>query len=77
LNPKIFLAFTRGAFCKMTQSHIPTNARFDVIKFEDLSMESTWVKLGEGSFGKVYKAQYLGLPIAIKEIIPRTDYDGE
>ncbi|PLW36398.1 hypothetical protein PCASD_13715 [Puccinia coronata f. sp. avenae] len=61
----------------MTQSHIPTNDRFDVIKFEDLSMESTWVKLGEGSFGKVYKAQYLGLPIAIKEIIPRTDYDVE
>jgi len=61
----------------MNQPYISASPRFDVIKFEDLSIESTWVKLGEGSFGSVYRAQYLGLPIAIKEIIPRTDYDVE
>ncbi|POW09586.1 hypothetical protein PSTT_06769 [Puccinia striiformis] len=59
----------------MDPPRIPPNARFDVIKFEDLSIESTWIKLGEGSFGSVYRAQYLGLPVAVKEIIPRTDYD--
>ncbi|KAA1111894.1 hypothetical protein PGT21_014803 [Puccinia graminis f. sp. tritici] len=61
----------------MDQASVATNARFDVIKFEDLSIESSWTKLGEGSFGSVYRAQYLGLPVAIKEIIPRTDYDVE
>lgn len=53
------------------------STRFDVIQFEDLSNESTWIKLGEGSFGSVYRAQYLGLPVAIKEILPRSDYDIE
>ncbi|WAR64138.1 hypothetical protein PtB15_16B298 [Puccinia triticina] len=61
----------------MAQPYIPPNTRFDVVKFEDLSIETTWTKLGEGSFGFVYRAQYLGLPVAIKEIIPRTDYDME
>ena len=40
--------------------------RFDVIPYSDLSAESTWHKLGRGSFGCVYKGLYLGLDVAIK-----------
>ncbi|VDB94236.1 unnamed protein product [Peniophora sp. CBMAI 1063] len=46
---------------------------FDVIPFEDIAGD--WTKLGSGSFGNVYKGQYLGIDVAIKEILPSNDYD--
>ncbi|KAL1741801.1 kinase-like protein [Schizophyllum fasciatum] len=46
---------------------------FDVIPFEDIKGE--WKKLGSGSFGNVYKGTYLGIDVAIKEVLPSTDYD--
>ncbi|KAG0142994.1 hypothetical protein CROQUDRAFT_673211 [Cronartium quercuum f. sp. fusiforme G11] len=54
----------------------PTN-RFDIIEFSHLSPEIEWQRLGAGSFGCVYQAQYLGLPVAVKEIFPRHDYNVE
>jgi serine/threonine-protein kinase 24/25/MST4 len=33
----------------------------------ELSPSSTWEKVGEGSFGNVYKASLLGTPVAVKE----------
>ncbi|WVQ85199.1 hypothetical protein IAT38_007364 [Cryptococcus sp. DSM 104549] len=45
---------------------------FDVIPYEDI----TWgQRLGSGSFGSVYKGTYLGVDIAIKEVLPSTEYD--
>ncbi|KAI0651290.1 kinase-like protein [Trametes meyenii] len=46
---------------------------FDVIPFEDI--KGDWKKLGSGSFGNVYKANYLGIDVAIKEVLPSNDYD--
>ncbi|KZT64857.1 kinase-like protein [Daedalea quercina L-15889] len=47
---------------------------FDVIPFEDI--KGDWKKLGSGSFGNVYKAgTYLGIDVAIKEVLPSNDYD--
>ncbi|KAG8983832.1 hypothetical protein FRB93_006939 [Tulasnella sp. JGI-2019a] len=46
---------------------------FDVIPHEDIDGE--WKKLGSGSFGNVYKASYLGIDVAIKEVLPSNDYD--
>ncbi|KAH6904541.1 TKL/LISK/LISK-DD1 protein kinase [Coprinopsis sp. MPI-PUGE-AT-0042] len=46
---------------------------FDVIPYEDIRGE--WKKLGSGSFGNVYKGSYLGIDVAIKEVLPSTDYD--
>ncbi|TFY79954.1 hypothetical protein EWM64_g4055, partial [Hericium alpestre] len=47
---------------------------FDVIPFEDI--KGDWKKLGSGSFGNVYKAgSYLGIDIAIKEVLPSSEYD--
>ncbi|KAI0830155.1 kinase-like protein [Trametes gibbosa] len=46
---------------------------FDVIPYEDI--KGDWKKLGSGSFGNVYKATYLGIDVAIKEVLPSTDYD--
>ncbi|GAA6059320.1 hypothetical protein JCM10212_005900 [Sporobolomyces blumeae] len=51
--------------------------RFDKILYSDLSNEAEWVRLGKGSFGCVYKGEYLGIDVAIKEVLRSTDYDVE
>ncbi|KAG6884969.1 hypothetical protein C0993_006933 [Termitomyces sp. T159_Od127] len=46
---------------------------FDVVPFDDI--KGSWKKLGAGSFGNVYKGSYLGIDVAIKEVLPSKDYD--
>uniref|UniRef100_A0A8H8CFV5 Kinase-like protein n=1 Tax=Psilocybe cubensis TaxID=181762 RepID=A0A8H8CFV5_PSICU len=46
---------------------------FDVIPYDDI--KGDWQKLGSGSFGNVYKGNYLGIEVAIKEVLPSTEYD--
>lgn len=42
----------------------------DVSDFDpaDLSSKSEWEKVGDGSFGNVYRATMLGTDVAVKEI---------
>ncbi|KAF8632075.1 hypothetical protein AX17_004930 [Amanita inopinata Kibby_2008] len=51
----------------------PNLDAFDVIPYDDIKGE--WKRLGSGSFGNVYKGTYLGIDVAIKEVLPSTDYD--
>ncbi|SNX87605.1 related to serine/threonine protein kinase [Melanopsichium pennsylvanicum] len=53
--------------------------RFDVINFNDLSGPNggEWVRIGGGSFGVVFKGEYLGTEVAIKEVLPNNTYDVE
>ncbi|GAA6039995.1 hypothetical protein JCM8097_002658 [Rhodosporidiobolus ruineniae] len=51
--------------------------RFDKIRYDDLSPENEWSRLGKGSFGQVMKGEYLGIEVAIKEVFNSTDYDVE
>ncbi|KJA13528.1 hypothetical protein HYPSUDRAFT_49791 [Hypholoma sublateritium FD-334 SS-4] len=46
---------------------------FDVIPYDDI--KGDWKKLGSGSFGNVWKGSYLGIDVAIKEVLPSSEYD--
>ncbi|KAH9993034.1 kinase-like domain-containing protein [Russula vinacea] len=46
---------------------------FDVIPYDDIN--GGWSQLGSGSFGNVYKGSYLGIDVAIKEVLPSNEYD--
>ncbi len=50
-----------------------------MINFADLSGPNggDWVRIGGGSFGVVFKGEYLGTEVAIKEVLPNNTYDVE
>ena len=43
---------------------------FLIVPYADLSPEQFWHKIGKGSFGSVYRGEYLSLEVAIKEVLP-------
>lgn len=58
----------------MTDPTLAPSVRFDVIAYTDLSpSEEQWKLLGKGSFGCVWRAEYLGLPVAVKEVLASTE----
>ncbi|KAM0786058.1 hypothetical protein ACM66B_006869 [Microbotryomycetes sp. NB124-2] len=58
-----------------SSSMSPSAAGFDTIAYSDLSPEQEWTRLGKGSFGCVWKAEYLGLEVAVKEVLQSKEYN--
>ncbi|KAK4048551.1 hypothetical protein OIV83_004719 [Microbotryomycetes sp. JL201] len=58
-----------------TSSSTASGFGFDTISYTDLSPERDWTRLGKGSFGCVWKAEYLGLEVAVKEVLHSTEYN--
>ncbi|KAI5480140.1 hypothetical protein MNV49_001800, partial [Pseudohyphozyma bogoriensis] len=70
------LAHAGGRFyAPIIYAGVVVSLGFDKIPYGDLSPESSWSKLGKGSFGMVFRGQYLGIEVAIKEVMASGEYD--
>jgi LIM domain kinase 1 len=47
----------------------------ELVYISSKDLEQPFSLLGTGSFGSVFKSTYLGLPVALKQVNPSTDYD--